>query len=151
MHATSFEFCPLHAKATIDAVCGNPGNALFPFLNYGDNKGNSASKILNEEFAKVEKYWLNDTATDKPEQYTRNLRTHSTRATAITLLSDVHGIKSEWIDNRSGLSREKICTSQTYFHGSCRSDTSTALALSNWPNPTAENGINLCMYVCMRD
>jgi hypothetical protein len=109
-------------------------------INYADKQGTSASKILNEVFMNIEKFWTKDISSDKPLEYTAELRTHSTRATTITLLSEIHAMDQRWVDNRAGLLKKKTDTAQTYFRGSCKSDTSCALALSGWSNPTAENG-----------
>ena len=150
----SFEFCPIHTKATIDAVCKNPSNALFPMINYNDEKKNSVSKLINDLLTDMEEKWNNDRSIDKPLEYTTGLRTHSTRVTTIGILNDVHQMNERWSDNRAGLSKMRSDTTQTYFRGSTRSDTACALALSGWPNPTATNGtiiVNFCLilYKCL--
>ena len=118
MHYDSFEFCPLHAKGTIDAVCKNTSDAVFPSLNNlaknpktnngksADPKtknGKSASKTINDDLKQMEEFWKQDRSIDRPLFYTPNLTSHSTRSLGIEVLSNVHNMNPSWIDNRAGL------------------------------------------------
>jgi hypothetical protein len=140
--AQSWITCPLHALATMIAVCQPVAPALFhDLIASAEGRGQGGAKYLNGVLAS-----LTELAAEQYPDVTRKLTSHSIRAGPASCVGEHLHIPTHFLHFRGGW--DGITNLYEYIAGTIRTDAPVGRILSHWdkafggvaPEPFSVNG-----------
>jgi hypothetical protein len=93
---------------------------------------------INTLFRRIENEFESDNSNTKPARYTKAMTSHSVKCGGTNTMNNISGLKTEWMELRSGWQISKNNTKGAYIKREFQNDHPCALALAGWER--VENG-----------